>query len=145
MSRKRHKPEETVAKLRQVDVLTAQFRPVAEAIRAIGVTEVSSATSCSTARSSPRSRRLASSSRVGGVTSTGASGYHFPLWPQRWQDQPMPSTRAAVAPTRKPPVELAPGKGRPRRRDRLPLAPRPLDHGGMEPEAAHHPLGASGS
>ena len=40
MSRKRHKPEEIVAKLRQVDVLTGQGSSVAEAIRAIGVTEV---------------------------------------------------------------------------------------------------------
>jgi hypothetical protein len=40
MARKRHTAEEIVAKLRQVDVLTAQGRPVAEAIRAIGVTEV---------------------------------------------------------------------------------------------------------
>jgi putative transposase len=37
---KRHKPEEIVAKLRQVEVLTAQGRTVAEAIRSIGVTEV---------------------------------------------------------------------------------------------------------
>src|SRR3954469_10574066 len=41
MSRKRHKPEEIVAKLRQVDVLVAQGTPVADAIRAIRVTEVS--------------------------------------------------------------------------------------------------------
>ena len=40
MSRKRHKPEEVVAKLRQVEVLTGQGKPVAEAVRAIGVTEV---------------------------------------------------------------------------------------------------------
>ena len=40
MPRKRHKPEEIVAKLRQVDVLTSQGQSVAEAIRAIGVTEV---------------------------------------------------------------------------------------------------------
>jgi putative transposase len=40
MPQKRHKPEEIVAKLRQVDVLSAQGRPVAEAIRSIGVTEV---------------------------------------------------------------------------------------------------------
>jgi putative transposase len=40
MGRKRHTAEEIVAKLRQVDVLTAQGRPVAEAIRSIGVTEV---------------------------------------------------------------------------------------------------------
>ena len=39
MPRKRHTAEEIVAKLRQVDVLTAQGRPVAEAVRAIGVTE----------------------------------------------------------------------------------------------------------
>jgi putative transposase len=40
MSRKRHKPEEIVAKLRQVDVLVSQGRAVADAIRSIGVTEV---------------------------------------------------------------------------------------------------------
>ena len=40
IARKRHKPEEIVAKLRQVDVLTAQGRVVAEAVRSIGVTEV---------------------------------------------------------------------------------------------------------
>jgi transposase-like protein len=40
MARKRHTAEEIVAKLRQVDVLTAQGRLVAEAVRAIGVTEV---------------------------------------------------------------------------------------------------------
>ena len=37
---KRHKPEEIVAKLRQVDVLTSQGQNVADAIRSIGVTEV---------------------------------------------------------------------------------------------------------
>jgi transposase-like protein len=40
MAGKRHKAEEIVTKLRQVDVLTAQGRSVAEAIRSIGVTEV---------------------------------------------------------------------------------------------------------
>jgi transposase-like protein len=40
MSRKRHKPEEIVSKLRQVDVLVSQGQTVADAIRAIGVTEV---------------------------------------------------------------------------------------------------------
>ena len=40
MARKHHKPEEIVAKLRQVDVLVSQGQSVAEAIRAIGVTEV---------------------------------------------------------------------------------------------------------
>src|SRR4051812_11323740 len=37
---KRHTAEEIVTKLRQVDVLTSQGRPVAEAVRTIGVTEV---------------------------------------------------------------------------------------------------------
>jgi putative transposase len=37
---KKHKPEEIVAKLRQVDVLTSQGKPIADAIRSIGVTEV---------------------------------------------------------------------------------------------------------
>ena len=40
MTRKRHKPEEIVAKLRQVDVLVSQGQSVAAAIRSIGVTEV---------------------------------------------------------------------------------------------------------
>lgn len=40
MPRKRHKPEEIVAKLRQVDVLASQGKSVADAVRAIGVTEV---------------------------------------------------------------------------------------------------------
>ena len=40
MGTKRHKPEEIVAKLRQVDVLVSQGRSVADAIRSIGVTEV---------------------------------------------------------------------------------------------------------
>jgi putative transposase len=40
MPRKSYKPEEIVAKLRQVDVLTSQGQSVAEAIRAIAVSEV---------------------------------------------------------------------------------------------------------
>jgi putative transposase len=40
MAGKRHKPEEIVAKLRQVDVLISQGRSVSESIRSIGVTEV---------------------------------------------------------------------------------------------------------
>ena len=40
MPRKRYKPEEVVAKLRQVDVLTSQGSPVVDAIRQIGVSEV---------------------------------------------------------------------------------------------------------
>jgi len=40
MPSKRHKPEEIVAKLRQVDVITSQGQNVADAIRSIGVSEV---------------------------------------------------------------------------------------------------------
>jgi putative transposase len=40
MARKRHTAEEIVSKLRQVDVLMAQGRPVADAVRTIAVTEV---------------------------------------------------------------------------------------------------------
>ena len=40
MPRKKHTPEEIVAKLRQVDVLVSQGSPVADAIRQSGVTEV---------------------------------------------------------------------------------------------------------
>ena len=39
MAGKRSTPEQTVAKLRQVEVLTGQGKSVAEAVRAIGVTE----------------------------------------------------------------------------------------------------------
>ena len=41
MAGKRSTPEQIVAKLRQVEVLTAQGKPVAEAVRAIGATEPS--------------------------------------------------------------------------------------------------------
>lgn len=40
MGTKRYKPEDVVAKLRQADVLIAQGQSVADAIRALGVTEV---------------------------------------------------------------------------------------------------------
>src|SRR6476660_3104668 len=40
MASKKHRPEEAVAKLRQVDVLVSQGQSVAEAVRSIGVTEV---------------------------------------------------------------------------------------------------------
>jgi transposase-like protein len=37
---KRHKPEEIIAKLRQVEVMTGQGTSMADAIRSLGVTEV---------------------------------------------------------------------------------------------------------
>ena len=39
MPQKKHRPEEIVAKLRQVDVLLSQGRSVGEAVRSIGVTQ----------------------------------------------------------------------------------------------------------
>jgi transposase-like protein len=39
MPRKRHTPEEIVAKLRQVEVLTSQGKSTADAVRTLGVTE----------------------------------------------------------------------------------------------------------
>jgi putative transposase len=41
MPRKRYRPEEIVAKLRRVDVLVSQGQVMADAIRQIGVSEVS--------------------------------------------------------------------------------------------------------
>ena len=39
MATKHHKPEEVVAKLRQIEVLIGQGKRVADGVRAIGVTE----------------------------------------------------------------------------------------------------------
>ena len=39
MAKKRHKPEEIVAKIRQVEVLTSQGKSIAEAVKTISVTE----------------------------------------------------------------------------------------------------------
>ena len=39
MARKRHKPEQIFAKLRQVEVLTGQGASIAEAVKTIAVTE----------------------------------------------------------------------------------------------------------
>lgn len=52
MPKKKHKPEEIVAKLRQVDVLISQGQDIADVIRQIGVSEVNYAMSCTTERSS---------------------------------------------------------------------------------------------
>jgi putative transposase len=39
MARKRHKPEESVATLRQVEILTGHGKSITEAVKAIAVTE----------------------------------------------------------------------------------------------------------
>src|SRR3712207_3724921 len=73
MSSQRHKPEEIVAKLRQVDVLVAPGTPVADAIRSIGVTEVGFGMNCWTVRSSTHFERPRSSSKAGdGMTTPSA-------------------------------------------------------------------------
>src|SRR5918993_1110144 len=65
MSKKRHKPEEIVSKLRQVDVLVSQGQSVADAVRSIGVTEVAQGRTArwrdllQSARGSDRDRELA--------------------------------------------------------------------------------------
>ena len=96
MGKKRHTPEEIVAKLRQVDVLVAQGTPVADAIRAIGVTEVGFETSCWMARSFTPCRRPGSSSRAGGGITTAcarmrpwAIGHRL----RRWLCPPSPPGR----------------------------------------------------
>jgi len=67
MPRKRYKPEEIVAKLRQVDVLVSQGQSMADAIRQIGVSEVPTGRTAQrrnllhAARSPDRHRELASS------------------------------------------------------------------------------------
>jgi hypothetical protein len=70
MTRKRYKPEEIVAKLRQVDVMTLHGQSMAHGPRQIGVSEVTCAMSYSTVRSSKRRGKLRSSPRAGGATAT---------------------------------------------------------------------------
>ena len=70
MPKKKHKPEEIVAKLRQADVLISQGQDVADVIRQIGVSEVACEMNCSMVKYSTRCVRPKSSSKVGGATST---------------------------------------------------------------------------
>jgi hypothetical protein len=96
MSRKRYKPEEIVAKLRQVDVLTAQGTPVADAVRSIGVTEVASGRVAGwgdlllTPRGADRHRELATSLQHGppaclsGLPATGPGGVRASLRRMVW-------------------------------------------------------------
>ena len=58
MPRKRHTPEQIIGKLREAEVGLASGQTVPEVCRTLGITEQSSETSCSTVRSSTRSRRL---------------------------------------------------------------------------------------
>ncbi|HEX6014468.1 MAG TPA: hypothetical protein VFY87_22265 [Geminicoccaceae bacterium] len=57
MARKGFRPEEVIAKLREADVLLGQGKKVAEVVKSLDVSEVSSGTSCSTGRSSTRCAR----------------------------------------------------------------------------------------
>ena len=91
MSTKRHKPEEIVAKLRQVDVLVAQGTPVADAIRSIGVTEVAARRTAGwrnlllTARGPGHHRELATALQYSpaaclpGLPATGSEGIRASL------------------------------------------------------------------
>src|SRR5918997_1211084 len=109
MSRKRHKPEEIVAKLRQVDVLTAQGRPVADAVRSIGVTEVASGRVAGwgdlllTPRGADRHRELATSLQHGppaclsGLPAPEVFVPAFAAWPAA-PPRPAPPAMLLVAP-----------------------------------------------
>jgi transposase-like protein len=95
MRRKRYKSEEIVAKLRQVDVLVSQGQTMADAIRQIGVSEVTFnhwrqefgglkieqvkrlGDERSMARSSTRYAKPKSSSRVGVVTTVRHPHAHY--------------------------------------------------------------------
>jgi hypothetical protein len=68
MASKRHTPEQIVAKLRQVDVLTSQGTSVADAVRSIGVTEVDSGRELA----APLQRRAPA--RLSGLSPTRAGG-----------------------------------------------------------------------
>jgi transposase len=87
MPRKHYKPEEIVAKLRQVDVLVSQGMSTADAIRQIGVSEVACARRAAQrggllhpAGGSGRRRKLAASlqrrpaSRITRIQTTSARG-----------------------------------------------------------------------
>ena len=74
MPRKRHKPEEIVTKLRQVDVLVSQGQGIVDAIRQIGVSEVVFVTNCSTARSSTRCVKPSPTSRLARLQAAGTTG-----------------------------------------------------------------------
>jgi hypothetical protein len=58
MARKRYKPEEIVAKLRQVDVLVSQGQGMTEAIRQIGVSEARTCSGRLVATAGPLRRGL---------------------------------------------------------------------------------------
>src|SRR3954451_19522347 len=68
MGKKRHTPEEIISKLRQVEVLVAQGTPVADAIRAIGVTEVDRDRELATAL------QFGPAARLPGLPTTGSGG-----------------------------------------------------------------------
>ena len=70
MAIKRHTPEEIVAKLRQVDVLTSQGSTVADAVRKIGVTEVI------IIESWRRHDNTGAAARLSGLPPTGPGGLH---------------------------------------------------------------------
>src|SRR3954449_8092629 len=108
MRQKRHTPEEIVSKLRQVDVLVAQGTPVADAIRAIGVTEVASGRAAGwrdlllTPRSSDHHRELAttlqfcSAACLSGLPATRSGGVRAGL--RGWAGCAHPARSAGQAP-----------------------------------------------
>jgi hypothetical protein len=119
MPRKGHRADEIIAELRQADVLFGQGAKVAEVVKALMLSEVSSATSCSTGRSSTRCARRRFWS-VRGEASDGrwhhdtvrphsALGYRPPApeaaarpWPAWVPPRPWPNRRCRISPTLRP-------------------------------------------
>ena len=76
MPKKRYTPEEIVAKLRQVDVLVSQGQNIADAIRQIGVSEVTYYRWRQEygGLKTEQVKRLIWSRRAGSSTTSGSSG-----------------------------------------------------------------------
>ncbi len=91
MARKRYKPEEIVAKLRQVDVLVSQGQNMVDAIRQIGVSEVTYYRCPSMAPQKPR--RVATGRYRNGFNGNAAVG-EFGLWGFSTEKRPRRSGKA---------------------------------------------------
>jgi len=63
MPRKLYKPEEIIAKLRQVEILTSQGKSAVDAIRSIGASAGDLPAACSANRGGPRHARACGAAR----------------------------------------------------------------------------------
>jgi hypothetical protein len=122
MSRKRHRPDEIVAKLRQVEVLTAQRRSVADAIRSIGGGEL---------RDELLNREIVYPLQEAKIVIEGGRRHHNTLRPPPCSAPSRPRQRSCCGRLRFPDQLRWPP--RPSRSDPLctSIRPRPL-HGGFQ-------------